>query len=222
MGLEYNNGYCGICKETRKIERKTPNHVLHFLITTVLGIFTMGIGALIWIFIWIGVSIRFGGWRCSTCGSSSVKSSFTMPNIPTIIAIIIAIGVMFAMFQARFGDRSKSNAIQTKQEFQKKSQNSLNNTPNEYEVNQIRDELVEVARSNELNSIKNAYWVSNTFTLKAKKGVDNLYGFADYMCSNYVNSGRYDTVYSDKKIIHVKVKDSFGIATLDTADCFKE
>lgn len=222
MGLEYNNGFCSVCKETRKIERKTPNHILHFLITVVLGIFTMGIGALIWILIWIGVSIRFSGWRCSTCGSTSIQSSFNMPNIPTIIATIIALGVMFAMFQARFRDNSPSSSVETKQVIQKKSQSSLDNKYNEYEVNQIREELVDVARSNELDSIKNAYWVSNTFTLKAKKGIDNLYGFADYMCNNYINSGRYDAVYGDRKIIHVKIKDSFGIATLDTVDCFKE
>ena len=30
MSIEYHTGYCKSCDEDRKLERKKPNHTLHF------------------------------------------------------------------------------------------------------------------------------------------------------------------------------------------------
>lgn len=73
MALDYSGGYCEVCNAERKIERKAPNHILHLLIVVVLGVFTAGVGAVIWVIVWILISIRFGGWMCSTCGSRKIK-----------------------------------------------------------------------------------------------------------------------------------------------------
>jgi len=73
MGLQYNSGFCVQCDAKKKIERDTPNHILHLLITIVLGVFTAGIGAIFWICIWFLSSITIGGWRCSDCGAKKIK-----------------------------------------------------------------------------------------------------------------------------------------------------
>lgn len=73
MSTEYIGGYCETCQAQRKFERRSPNHILHLLITVVLGVITLGIGAVIWIIVWILLSIQFKGWICSTCGSPKDK-----------------------------------------------------------------------------------------------------------------------------------------------------
>jgi len=83
MGFEYESGYCYDCGVDRKLERKTANHILHLLITLVLGFLTLPfffIGGIFWIVVWIFSSIQVGNWRCSTCGSSSV-SHFTSNSV---------------------------------------------------------------------------------------------------------------------------------------------
>jgi len=54
-------GYCPRCTEPVMVRRRSANHVLHLLLT----LCTMGL----WLLVWIGVGIRFGGWRCSRCGA---------------------------------------------------------------------------------------------------------------------------------------------------------
>lgn len=66
MGMQYKSGFCKKCDENRKVERPGVNHILHLLLTIVTG----GL----WLIVWLGVSIRFGGWRCSTCGSKKVSN----------------------------------------------------------------------------------------------------------------------------------------------------
>ena len=65
MGVQYKGGYCKKCGENRKVSRKTPNHILHLLLSLV----TMGL----WLIIWILISVQFGGWRCDKCGSKKVS-----------------------------------------------------------------------------------------------------------------------------------------------------
>lgn len=72
MGMDISSAYCNECKEQRKIERKGTSHLLHFLIMVILGMLTMGVGAIVWLFVWIMASMKFGGWRCSSCGSKNV------------------------------------------------------------------------------------------------------------------------------------------------------
>ena len=73
MGVEFSSRFCKTCDTQRKVERKTPNHILHLLLTIFLGAFTFGIGSIIWIIVWILLSIKIGGWRCSVCGGNSFK-----------------------------------------------------------------------------------------------------------------------------------------------------
>jgi len=72
MSLEYHTGYCNNCQADHKLERKKPNHILHFLITVVLGIFTYGIGSVVWLCIWYVISVKFSEWRCHSCSSKDV------------------------------------------------------------------------------------------------------------------------------------------------------
>lgn len=58
------SGYCKMCEAQRKVTRPKANHVLHLILT----IITLGV----WGFIWLGVAVQFGGWRCDTCGSTKV------------------------------------------------------------------------------------------------------------------------------------------------------
>ena len=41
--------------------RKGTNHILHLILTICTG----GL----WSIIWIGVGIKFSGWKCPTCGN---------------------------------------------------------------------------------------------------------------------------------------------------------
>lgn len=65
MAMQYKSGFCQACNQQRKVEREKINHILHLL----LSILTAGL----WLIIWLGVSVRFGGWRCESCGSTKVK-----------------------------------------------------------------------------------------------------------------------------------------------------
>lgn len=53
-------GFCKACNRQVMIRRKGTNHVLHLLLTLV----TLGL----WVIIWLLMSIKIGGWRCSECG----------------------------------------------------------------------------------------------------------------------------------------------------------
>ena len=72
--MQYIHGKCKICGDNGKLERHTTNHLLHLFITVFLGLFTMGVGSIVWIIVWILLSIRIGGWRCTRCGSTKVSS----------------------------------------------------------------------------------------------------------------------------------------------------
>lgn len=65
MAMQYKSGFCANCNQGRKVERPKINHILHLL----LSILTAGI----WLLIWLGVSVRVGGWRCEACGSTKVS-----------------------------------------------------------------------------------------------------------------------------------------------------
>ena len=65
MAEQVTGGYCKTCQANRNIYRRSPNHLLHLI----LSILTAGL----WIIIWIGVTIQFGGWRCKECGSKKVS-----------------------------------------------------------------------------------------------------------------------------------------------------
>lgn len=60
MGTEYSTAYCDHCDDNVKIERKTPNHLLHL----VLSVITCGV----WLLVWFCVSSEKSPWICSVCG----------------------------------------------------------------------------------------------------------------------------------------------------------
>lgn len=59
------SGFCQVCNKRVVVFRKGTNHILHLL----LSILTMGL----WLIVWIGTVIKFGGWRCAECGSNRVR-----------------------------------------------------------------------------------------------------------------------------------------------------
>ena len=65
MAEQVTGGYCKMCEANCNIYRRSPNHLLHLI----LSILTAGL----WIIVWIGVTIQFGGWRCKQCGSKKVS-----------------------------------------------------------------------------------------------------------------------------------------------------
>lgn len=66
MAFEETQKFCPACGRNVLARRKSTNHILHFLIT----VLSCGL----WIFVWMGSSVRFGGWRCTICGNASLKS----------------------------------------------------------------------------------------------------------------------------------------------------
>jgi hypothetical protein len=54
--------HCPKCKSNVMAVRPSTNHALHLCIS----FFTLGM----WIPIWILSSVKFGGWKCPTCGGS--------------------------------------------------------------------------------------------------------------------------------------------------------
>jgi len=72
MGVEQTQRFCDHCNEYVLAVRKGTNHILHLLLSIITG----GI----WIIVWIPVSMKMGGWRCSKCGSPVCKF-FTTKDI---------------------------------------------------------------------------------------------------------------------------------------------
>jgi hypothetical protein len=141
VSLEYRTGFCPDCDADRKLERKKPNHILHFLITVVLGIFTYGIGSIIWMGIWFLIAVKFNSWTCATCGNKNSKPVFnTTEDIPKntelalfntlkksyklILAIIISVVVIVFLFSLFSDDSSSSTDKKDKVEEEKKVVNA--------------------------------------------------------------------------------------------------
>jgi len=62
MATQEASGHCKTCGDTL-VRRKGTNHILHLILT----LLTAGL----WVIIWILLSIKIGGWKCSKCGRSS-------------------------------------------------------------------------------------------------------------------------------------------------------
>lgn len=61
---KYNRMYCVHCRDYVMVKQDSANHVLH----AVLSLMTCGL----WLIIWALSCVRFGGWRCTRCGSANV------------------------------------------------------------------------------------------------------------------------------------------------------
>ncbi len=220
MAQEYTAGYCNNCQADRKLERKATNHILHFFITVVLGIYTAGIGAVIWIAVWILSSIKFGGWRCSACGSTNVvaKKSF---NIMQTALIVFAIGIVITTVMTIKNNLGNSVSVNTTINKNTNNINAVNSKYDNYEINSVRQELSDVAKSDDMKFIQSGKWINNTFMLRANVN-DNLSGYADYICENIVKNGRYDTAFGNSQIIHIKINDKNNLRILDSRTCYKK
>ena len=60
MAEDKTSMFCESCDSQVLAVRPGTNHVLHLLLSIVTG----GL----WIIVWILLSVRVGGWRCSRCG----------------------------------------------------------------------------------------------------------------------------------------------------------
>ena len=60
MSWQEKSKYCKRCQRDVLVRRKGTNHILHLLLTVLTG----GL----WLIVWILVSIKIGGWRCTYCG----------------------------------------------------------------------------------------------------------------------------------------------------------
>ena len=65
MADQERSGFCGVCNKQVLVRRKGTNHLLHLI----LSILTAGL----WVIVWILASIKFGGWRCTQCGSTKIS-----------------------------------------------------------------------------------------------------------------------------------------------------
>jgi hypothetical protein len=66
MAEEKRSGFCKGCDKQVVVFRKGTNHILHLLLSLV----TMGL----WLIIWFGSAVKFGGWRCTQCGSGKISN----------------------------------------------------------------------------------------------------------------------------------------------------
>lgn len=62
MGTQFSSAYCSHCDDQVKIERQTPNHILHLILSIVTG----GL----WVIAWVIIASDKKPWRCSRCGKS--------------------------------------------------------------------------------------------------------------------------------------------------------
>jgi hypothetical protein len=59
--------YCKQCNRNVLAKRKGTSHIFHLIMT----IFTAGL----WLLVWLGQSIKVGGWRCAFCGGTKLERS---------------------------------------------------------------------------------------------------------------------------------------------------
>ena len=65
MAVQEKSGICEARNKSVMVRRKGTNHILHLI----LSLLTAGL----WVIVWIMVSVKIGGWRCSQCGSTKVS-----------------------------------------------------------------------------------------------------------------------------------------------------
>lgn len=75
MNYDETSKYCDYCGKQVLARRPGTNHILHLLLTLVTAGF--------WLIIWILISVKIGGWRCSVCGQSVNLNSIPKPDTPT-------------------------------------------------------------------------------------------------------------------------------------------
>lgn len=86
MATHHSTGFCKVCQQQRLMLRDGANHLLHLVLTVLTG----GL----WLIVWIGCSVQFGGWRCSQCGHQ--KREFDEPNAKR--ALYAALGALALVY----------------------------------------------------------------------------------------------------------------------------
>lgn len=168
MSLEYSTGFCKVCNEQKKLERKMPNHILHLLITVVLGFFSFGILSILWIIVWIVLSIKIGGWNCSSCGSKEVnkKIEYRKLLIYSLSAIIIV--VFLQVFKNKKIEESSDSDISTKYEIISDDLNKIDcfNNSVDYLLNKQKESVnIEVLNQNAIKQENNRFMVNTSYKI---------------------------------------------------------
>lgn len=71
---EYRRAFCKDCEERVRCERKGTSHILHLILT----VMTAGL----WLIVWIGSAIKFGGWECPRCGGKRLQFPGLFGGLP--------------------------------------------------------------------------------------------------------------------------------------------
>jgi len=136
MPTQEDSGFCKFCDKQTMIRRKSTNHLLHVIITIILGVVTLpllGVGAVFWIIIWILSSIRIGGWRCTQCGKEASRFSTspikaTTPIVHTkkraalyaLSSIAATVGVLYILVAVVDDMSSNEYTVRTVEEKQER------------------------------------------------------------------------------------------------------
>lgn len=211
MGVEYASGFCKTCNAQRKIERKTPNHVLHLLIALVLGFFTLGIGAIVWLFVWFASSVRFGGWMCSTCGGSKIDTSFKMPNIATIAMMLLVVGLAIPM--AMKNDMLAFKDVAANKPTVIKPIKNITTSS----ITEARRDMAHYYNSDQQPISKSSSWNNDIFTIKVENDGSSFEDFAEYICSDMAS---HDDVFSNNRYILIKIN-NLNNNNLNQLKCIK-
>ncbi len=62
MPIEHSQAHCATCQRMVLVQRATPNHLIHALVT----LFSCGA----WAVVWAIVALNKPAWRCGVCGST--------------------------------------------------------------------------------------------------------------------------------------------------------
>ncbi len=62
MGIKQTGKFCRKCNKSSMATGKTPNHILHLI----LSFFSGGVWLMVWVIL---VILSAGGYRCNVCGS---------------------------------------------------------------------------------------------------------------------------------------------------------
>lgn len=70
--LEQTQLYCAQCQRNVLATRKGTSHLFHLFMTIVT--------CSLWLFVWFGSSVKFGGYRCTFCGGTKLSRALPSPR----------------------------------------------------------------------------------------------------------------------------------------------
>lgn len=87
MGYAESSGWCRTCQARSLLRRRTPNHILHLL----LSIVTAGL----WLIVWLLLSMSNPDWLCARCGTPW-KSSLHGFLVGVLVLMVVGVGAYAA------------------------------------------------------------------------------------------------------------------------------